>query len=56
MHTLFWLEDLKGRDHSEDVCTKGREILEQILGIFASIKLETSSFGSVYLKKRIVFT
>jgi hypothetical protein len=31
MHTVFWLEDLKGRDHSEDLGVDGR-ILQRILG------------------------
>jgi hypothetical protein len=32
MHTVLWLENLKGRDHSEDLCVEGRIILEWILG------------------------
>jgi hypothetical protein len=32
MHTVFWLENLKGRDHLEDLGTDGSIILEQILG------------------------
>jgi hypothetical protein len=32
MHTVFWLENLKGRDHSEDIEVDGRIILEWILG------------------------
>jgi hypothetical protein len=32
MHTIFWLENLKGRDHSEDLSIEGRIILEQIVG------------------------
>jgi hypothetical protein len=31
MHTKFWLENLKRRDHKEDTCTDG-EILESLLG------------------------
>jgi hypothetical protein len=31
MHTEFWSENVKERDHSEDLCI-GREILEWILG------------------------
>jgi len=27
-HTKFWSEDLKGRDHSEDLCVDGSKILE----------------------------
>jgi hypothetical protein len=33
MHTVFWLEILKGGDHSEDLCVDGRIILKWILGI-----------------------
>jgi hypothetical protein len=29
---FFWLENLKGRDHSEDLAIGGRIILEWILG------------------------
>jgi len=32
MHTKFWLEDLKRRDHSEDLDVYGNIILEWILG------------------------
>jgi len=32
MHTVLWLENLKGRDHSEDLGVDGRKILERILG------------------------
>jgi len=28
MCTIFWLENLKGRDHSEDLGAEGRIILE----------------------------
>jgi hypothetical protein len=28
MHTIFWLENLKGRDHLEDLGVGGRIILE----------------------------
>jgi hypothetical protein len=31
MHTKFWLEGLKGRDHSEDLGIDGKIILEWIL-------------------------
>jgi hypothetical protein len=33
MRTEFWLESLKGRDHSEDLDVNGRIILKWILGI-----------------------
>jgi hypothetical protein len=26
MHTVFWLENLKGRDHLEDICINGKII------------------------------
>jgi len=32
MHTKFWLENLKGRAHSEDLSIDGRTILEWNLG------------------------
>jgi hypothetical protein len=32
MHTIYWLENLKGRDHSEDLGIDGKIILEWILG------------------------
>jgi hypothetical protein len=32
MHTIFWLENVKGRDHSEDIGVDGRIILEWTLG------------------------
>jgi len=28
MHTIFWLENLKGRDHFEDLDIDGKVILE----------------------------
>jgi hypothetical protein len=31
MHTLLWLENLKGRDHSEDLGIDGRVILDWFL-------------------------
>jgi hypothetical protein len=31
MHTRFWFENLKGRDHSEDLGVDGRITLEFIL-------------------------
>jgi hypothetical protein len=32
MHTIYWLKDLKGRDHLEDLEVNGKIILEWILG------------------------
>jgi hypothetical protein len=32
MHTKFWSENLKGKDHSEDLDVDGKIILEWILG------------------------
>jgi hypothetical protein len=32
MHTVFWLEYPKDRDHSEDLGVDGRIVLGQILG------------------------
>jgi hypothetical protein len=32
MHTIFWSEKVKGRDHVEDLGVEGRIILEPILG------------------------
>jgi hypothetical protein len=29
MHTKFWLENLKGRDYSEDIGVDGRIILNE---------------------------
>jgi hypothetical protein len=28
MHTVFWLEILKGKDHSEDLGTNGKIIMD----------------------------
>jgi hypothetical protein len=33
MHTVFWLENLKGRDHSEDLDVDEKIILEWVLVI-----------------------
>jgi hypothetical protein len=32
MHSIFWLEDLKGRDHAENLGEDGNIILEWIFG------------------------
>jgi hypothetical protein len=32
MHTVFWLENLKARDRSEDLAVDGRIISECIIG------------------------
>jgi hypothetical protein len=32
IHTIFWLENLKGRDHLEDLDVERKIILEWILG------------------------
>jgi len=32
MHKLFWLENLKGRHHCEELGVDGRILLELILG------------------------
>jgi hypothetical protein len=32
MHTIFWLENLKGGDHLEDQGIDGKILLEWILG------------------------
>jgi hypothetical protein len=31
MHTIFWVENLNGRDHLEDLSVDGRIILEWVL-------------------------
>jgi hypothetical protein len=32
IHTMFWVEDLKGRDYSESLAVDGRAILKLVLG------------------------
>jgi len=32
MHTKFWFENLKGKDHSEDLGVDGKIILKWIIG------------------------
>jgi hypothetical protein len=32
MHTLFWVENLKGRDYSEDLRVDGKTVLGWVLG------------------------
>jgi hypothetical protein len=34
MHTKFWSQNLKGRDHVEDLDVDGRIILQCILGTY----------------------
>jgi hypothetical protein len=48
MHTTFWLENVKGRDHSEDLDIDERIISECILWKFSG-KLWT---GFIWLKWR----
>jgi hypothetical protein len=51
MHTIFWLENQKGRDHSENLGVDGRIILECIVCKFGGkvwteciwLRIETSS-------------
>jgi hypothetical protein len=40
-YTIFWLENLKVRDHSEDLGVDGKVILECILGKWGGGKLWT---------------
>jgi hypothetical protein len=35
MHKIFWLENMKGRDHSEDLGIVGKVISEGILGRYS---------------------
>jgi len=37
MHTVFWLENLKGRGHSEDLGVDGGIVLECILGKWCGV-------------------
>jgi hypothetical protein len=45
MHTVFWLENLKGRDHLEYLGVGGRIILEWILGVVRRCGLDEYSLG-----------
>jgi hypothetical protein len=46
MHTVFWSENLKGRDHSEDLRVDGRIILERILEkVCGSCGLDSAGSG-----------
>jgi hypothetical protein len=45
MHTKFWLENLKGIDHLEDIGVGGSIVLEWILGRHGG-KDELNSCGS----------
>jgi hypothetical protein len=47
MHRKFWLGNLKGRDHSEDLGVDGRVILELILGK-RSGRCGMDAYGSGY--------
>jgi hypothetical protein len=47
MHTKFWSENLKGRDHEENLNVDGRIILECILGKQDG-KFRMDSSGSGY--------
>jgi hypothetical protein len=47
MHTKFWSEDLKGREHEEDLSVDGRIIFECIFGRYGG-KLWT---GLIWLRK-----
>jgi hypothetical protein len=37
MRTKYWLENLKGKDHSEDVGVEGRVMLECIIGKYGEV-------------------
>jgi hypothetical protein len=60
MHTTFWLENLKGRDHLEDLDIDEKIILERILGKwggrvwtgFIWLKIGTSD-ALVYIKMNL---
>jgi hypothetical protein len=46
MYTKFWSENVKGRDHVEDLSIYGRIILERILGNeMGGCELDTSGSG-----------
>jgi hypothetical protein len=45
MHTKFWLENLKERDHSEDLGKDGRIILQWILKKYGG-KVRSECIGS----------
>jgi hypothetical protein len=32
MHTIYWLEELNGRDHLEDLSVDGKIVLESLFG------------------------
>jgi hypothetical protein len=38
MHTVFLLENLKGKGHSKDIVVDGRAILKWILGIWDGMR------------------
>jgi hypothetical protein len=46
MHTIFWLENVRRRDHLEDLGVDGRIILEWILGNgMGNCRLDLSGLG-----------
>jgi hypothetical protein len=46
MLTVFWLENLKGRDHVEEIDADGKTILEWILGRWVGrCGLDVSALG-----------
>jgi hypothetical protein len=49
MCTKFWLESLKGRDHSEDLSVDGRIILKLILREKGECELDSSGQGRLQL-------
>jgi hypothetical protein len=60
MHTIFWLDNLKGRVHLDNLGVDGRIILEWILGkqggrvlateVLYSVILSTYSFYVTFIK------
>jgi hypothetical protein len=66
MHKIFWLEDMKRRDHLKDLGVDGRIILEWILVRSCDLDASRSGEGSVadscehgnellgYIKRRVI--